>query len=194
LNRADLRGADLRGADLAGVLWSSETLWPGDMGSLMRARSEELQAGVWQVAGPGASGEAASPVPERRPGAGSSEEAQLVAQTAGGNIEEPMKELYRRYAKDLYRFGLHMLGDGGLAEEMVQETFQRLWRSAGRYEAGRGSVGAFLFVIARSAAADIRNRPSSRPLPAAGDGRLPPLPPAPISSSVPSPCARLSRS
>ena len=104
------------------------------------------------------------------------QEAQLVAQIADGNIQEPMRELYRRYAKNLYRFGLHMLGDDGLAEEMVQETFQRLWRNAGRYDARRGAVGAFLFVIARSAAADIRKRPSSRPLLQVEDYQLPPLP------------------
>jgi RNA polymerase sigma-70 factor (ECF subfamily) len=104
------------------------------------------------------------------------QEAQLISQIADGNIDEPMRELYRRYAKNLYRFGLHVLGDQGLAEEMVQETFQRLWRSATRYDTGRGSVGAFLFVIARSAAADIRKRPSSRPLLQAEDFHLPPLP------------------
>ena len=104
------------------------------------------------------------------------QEAQLIDQIANGNIEEPMKQLYRRYEKNLYRFGLHMLGDEGLAEEMVQESFQRLWRSAGRYDAVRGSVGAFLFVIARSAAADIRKRPSSRPLLQAEDFQWPPLP------------------
>ncbi len=69
-----------------------------------------------------------------------------------------------------------MLGDEGLAEDMVQETFPRLWRSAGRYEPDRGSVGAYLFVIARSAAADIRKRPSSRPLLPVDDSQLPPLP------------------
>jgi RNA polymerase sigma-70 factor (ECF subfamily) len=104
------------------------------------------------------------------------QEAQLVHQIADGNIEEPMRELYRRYAKNLYRFGFHMLGDNGLAEEVVQETFQRLWRGAGRYDADRGSVGAFLFVMARSAAADIRKRPSSRPLLPVEDSQLPPLP------------------
>jgi RNA polymerase sigma-70 factor (ECF subfamily) len=104
------------------------------------------------------------------------QEAQLVDQIANGNIEEPMRELYRRYAKNLYRFGFHMLGDEGLAEEMVQETFQRLWRSARRYEPGRGSARAFLFVIARSAAADIRKRPSSRPLLPVEDYQVPQLP------------------
>lgn len=104
------------------------------------------------------------------------QEAKLVDQIAEGNTEEPMRELYRRYAKNLYRFGLHMLGDEGLAQEMVQESFQRLWRSAGRFDARRGSVGAFLFVIARSAAADIRKRPSSRLLLPVEDFQLPPLP------------------
>ena len=103
-------------------------------------------------------------------------EAQLVAQIAGGNIEEPMKELYRRYHKNLFRFGIQMLRDEGLAEDMVQETFQRLWRSAGRMDSDPGTVGAFLFTIARSAAADIGKRLSSRPLLPVQDSYLPPLP------------------
>ena len=92
------------------------------------------------------------------------EEADLVAQIAAGDVEAPVAELYRRYGKRLYRFGVQALGDNGLAEEMVQESFVKLWRSAERFDAQRGSVGAFLFVIARSTAADIRKRPSSRPL------------------------------
>ena len=104
------------------------------------------------------------------------QEAQLIAQIADGNIEEPMKELCRRYERNLYRFAVHMLGDEGLAEEMVQESFQRLWRSAGRYDAQRDSPGTFLFTIARSAAADIRERLSSRTLPRVEDFQLPPLP------------------
>jgi RNA polymerase sigma-70 factor (ECF subfamily) len=104
------------------------------------------------------------------------QEAQLVAQIADGNIEQPMAELYRRYAKNLYRFGCHVLRDEGLAEEMVQETFQRFWRSARRYDPDRASVGAYLIVIARSAAADIRKRPSSRPLLPVEDFQVPTLP------------------
>ena len=99
-----------------------------------------------------------------------------IAQIADGNIRELMKELYRRSAKKLYRFGVRMLGNGGLAEERVQESFGRVWRSAGCFDARRGRVGAFLFVISRSAAAGIRNRPSSRSLVPAGDFQLPPLP------------------
>jgi RNA polymerase sigma-70 factor (ECF subfamily) len=102
------------------------------------------------------------------------EEADLVAQVAAGDITEPVAELYRRYAGRLYRFGMHALGNAGLAEEMVQECFVRLWKAADRYDPHRGSVAAYLFVIARSVAADVRKRPSSRPLLPVEDAQLPP--------------------
>jgi RNA polymerase sigma-70 factor, ECF subfamily len=92
------------------------------------------------------------------------EEAGLVAQIAEGDAGDPVAELYRRYGKRLYRFGIKHLGNEGLAEEMVQETFVRLWRTAGRFDADKASVGTYLYVLARSAAADIAKRPSSRPL------------------------------
>ncbi len=104
------------------------------------------------------------------------QEAQLIVQIADGTIEEPMKELCRRYEKHLYRFGVQMLGDEGLAEEMVRESFQRLWRSAGRYDARRDRPDAFLFEIARSVAAEIRENRPSRALLSAEDVQLPPLP------------------
>ena len=102
------------------------------------------------------------------------EEAHLVAQIAAGDSGTPMAELYRRYAERLYRYGLQALGDAGLAEEMVQECFVRLWRNAGQFDPARGSVAAYLIVIGRSVAADIRKRPSSRPLEQLDEGRLPP--------------------
>ena len=95
---------------------------------------------------------------------GAAEEAALVAEIAAGDVGAPVTELYRRYGKRLFRFGVQMLGNNALAEEMVQDCFVRLWRSAGRYDPERASVGTFLFVIARSAALDLRKRPSSREL------------------------------
>src|ERR1035441_5470319 len=91
-------------------------------------------------------------------------EPRMVAQIAAGDIGEPVAELYRRYAGRLYRYGFQALGNPGLAEEMVQECFVRLWRAAGRFDAARGSVAAYVFVIARSVASNVRRRPSSRPL------------------------------
>lgn len=103
-------------------------------------------------------------------------EAGLVAQVASGDTGAPMTELYRRYAGRLYRYGLQALGDGGLAEEMVQECFVRLWRTAGRFDPARGTVAAYLIVIGRSVAADVRKRPSSRRLEQLEDALVPQQP------------------
>lgn len=104
------------------------------------------------------------------------EDADLVAQIAAGDSGEPVAELYARYEKRLYRLGLQLLGDAGLAEELVQECFLRLWRTAGRFDLSRGTVAAYLFVMGRSIAADLRKRPSSRPLMPVEDALVPPQP------------------
>ena len=92
------------------------------------------------------------------------QEAQLLTLVAAADVEGPVGELYRRYGRRLYRFGVQALGNDALAEEMVQETFVRLRRTAGQYDAQRASVDTYLFAIARSVALDIRERSSSRDL------------------------------
>jgi RNA polymerase sigma-70 factor (ECF subfamily) len=86
------------------------------------------------------------------------EEAQLLALVAAGDRAEPLEELYERYARRVYGLGLQLLGDRGLAEDLVQETFVRLWRSAPRFDPARGSARTFLFTLARRAAVDLWRR------------------------------------
>jgi len=50
----------------------------------------------------------------------------------------------------------------------------RLWRTARRFDPARGSVAAYIIVIGRSVAADVRKRPSSRPLEQLEETQLPP--------------------
>lgn len=92
------------------------------------------------------------------------EDARLLAAVAAGDDGEALVHLYRRYETPLYRLGLRLLKDEGMAEELVQDTFVRLWRSAPRFDPGRGSVRTFTFVIAYSVASDLRRRVASRPL------------------------------
>jgi RNA polymerase sigma-70 factor, ECF subfamily len=101
-------------------------------------------------------------------------DADLMARIAAGDVDAPMAELYRRYETWLYRCGLQALGDTGLAQDMVQECFVRLWRTAGQFDPARGSVATYLLVIGRSVAADIRKRPSSRRLEQLEEGQLAP--------------------
>lgn len=58
------------------------------------------------------------------------------------------------------------LGDAGLAEEAVQETFLRAWRAADRYDPGLSSLRTWLFAIARNVVIDLSRARSSRPRPA----------------------------
>jgi RNA polymerase sigma-70 factor, ECF subfamily len=97
--------------------------------------------------------------------AATDDEALLLRRVAAGDHGDPLVDLYRRYSARLYGLGLRLLGDRGMAEELVQETFVRLWRSAPRFDPERGSVRTFTFTLARRAAIDLLRRPSSRPLP-----------------------------
>ena len=92
------------------------------------------------------------------------EETELMRRLAAGDRDGAAGALYDRFGPRLYGVGLRLLGDRGLAEELVQETFVRLWRSAGRFDPARGSASTFVFTIARRAAVDLHRRPSSRPL------------------------------
>jgi RNA polymerase sigma-70 factor, ECF subfamily len=98
----------------------------------------------------------------------------LIADLAARRDEEAARRLYRKYRMELFRFGVHVLHDQGLAEEMVQETFIKFCQQAGRYDPGRGPVRGWLFTMARTTAYDIARRPSSRPLLPVEDFQLPP--------------------
>ena len=98
----------------------------------------------------------------------------LIAKIAARNDDDAARRLYRKYRMELFRFGVHVLHDQGLAEEMVQETFIRFCQRARTYDAGRGPVRGWLFTMAKSAAIDIARRPSSRPFLPVEDFQLPP--------------------
>ena len=91
------------------------------------------------------------------------DDAMLLARVADGDLGRPLEELYKRFEHRLFGLGLNLLGDRGLAEELVQETFVRLWRTAGRFDPDRGSVATYVMAIARRLAIDLWRRPSSRP-------------------------------
>ena len=95
-------------------------------------------------------------------------EPALLARVAAGDRGEPLIELYERYARPVYRLALRMTGDRHHAEEVVQETFLRLWRSAAGFDATQSSVRSFVFLLARRVTIDFHRRASARP-PAVSD-------------------------
>ena len=71
----------------------------------------------------------------------------LVARIAGGD-QAAFTQLYDRYVRRVYVFAAHVLGPGR-AEEVVQDAFVALWRSAHRYDPARGAFAAWFMAIAR---------------------------------------------
>jgi len=69
------------------------------------------------------------------------------------------EELYRRFAPRVFGLGKVMLGDASRAEDLVQDTFVKVWRVAESYEPSRGALDTWVLLIARSLAIDtIRRR------------------------------------
>lgn len=78
--------------------------------------------------------------------------------------ESSLRSLYSAHAGELYGYARHHLHDDGLAEEVVQETFVRAWRSADRYDTNKGSARTWLFAICRNVIIDATRRRAVRPL------------------------------
>ena len=91
------------------------------------------------------------------------DESLLLRDLRSERGEEAARALYRTYSGELYGFALNRLGDRGLAEEVVQDVFMRVWRHAGDYDAARGSVRTWLYGIARNAIVDLERHRSRRP-------------------------------
>jgi RNA polymerase sigma-70 factor (ECF subfamily) len=65
-----------------------------------------------------------------------------------------------------YSIALRITSDASLAEDVVQEAFLGVWRNAGRYVTGRGSVKTWLLAIVHHRAVDaVRRRKPTTELP-----------------------------
>jgi len=73
----------------------------------------------------------------------------LLRRAAKGD-EEAFTSLYRRHQAALYRFALRMTGNAWAAEEIVQDVFMTLMRDPKKYDSTRGTLGGFLYGIARN--------------------------------------------
>lgn len=68
------------------------------------------------------------------------------------------QELYDRFAPRVFGLGMVMLGNPSQAEDLVQDTFVKVWRNAESYDPSRGSPDTWILLIARSLAIDLIRR------------------------------------
>ena len=68
--------------------------------------------------------------------------------------------IYAEHAAEVHRAAFSILRDAALAEDIVQEVFERVWRGSGHDER-RGPLGPYLKLLARSRALDLWRRTRS---------------------------------
>jgi len=76
-------------------------------------------------------------------------DADLLELMNAGN-EEGLTALYRRRARDIHGFALHMCGSQAMADDVTQEVFMALIRERRSYDPQKGSLHAFLLGVARN--------------------------------------------
>lgn len=86
----------------------------------------------------------------------------LAMQVARGD-QAALEVLYDRYASIVMGIALKIIGDQAVAEDILQETFWRVWQSAETYQSQLGPFTGWLFRIARNLAIDAYRRRNVRP-------------------------------
>jgi RNA polymerase sigma-70 factor (ECF subfamily) len=86
----------------------------------------------------------------------------LVRRLAQSGDERALSELYDRYSGLIYGAGVRYLGDRALAEDLVQDVFTAVWRSAGGFDPSRASFATWVYRITRNRATDLIRRRHAR--------------------------------
>lgn len=81
------------------------------------------------------------------------EDAALLVKVEQGD-QQAMGLLFDRYSGIVYSVALRVLKDTGQAEDVTQDIFIQIWKKPGAFISGRGSLGAWLAVVARNRAID----------------------------------------
>jgi len=67
---------------------------------------------------------------------------------------QALAELYDRYGRLVYSLILRVVRDKGIAEDLVQETFLRVWNRVQGFDTRKGSIAPWLLAVARNRAID----------------------------------------
>jgi RNA polymerase sigma-70 factor (ECF subfamily) len=88
-------------------------------------------------------------------------EATLIARMAGGD-HAAMEALYALYSDALYSLALRMTGEQRDAEEILQDSFVRMWKRARSFDAAKSRPFTWAVMITRAHAIDRLRRSNVR--------------------------------
>jgi RNA polymerase sigma-70 factor (ECF subfamily) len=77
--------------------------------------------------------------------------------------QQALLQLYRKYGDLVYSFALRVVGESGLAEEIAQDIFLKIWRQPARWDPALGQFSSWLLAITRNAAIDRLRAEQRRP-------------------------------
>ncbi len=80
-------------------------------------------------------------------------DARLAERIRAGQAQA-LGELYDRYAGTALAVALRVVADRTEAEDVVHDAFVAVWRKIDRFDAGRGSLRAWLLTVVRNRAID----------------------------------------
>jgi RNA polymerase sigma-70 factor, ECF subfamily len=87
----------------------------------------------------------------------------LISLVETNDDPQAFATLYDRHSRAAFSLAYRMLGEHHAAEDLVQESFLKLWRAAGSYRPERASVRTWLLSIVHNRAIDLlRSRASRR--------------------------------
>ncbi len=72
----------------------------------------------------------------------------------GSGDAEAFATLYDRHSRAAYSLAYRMMGERQAAEDLVQDAFLKVWRSAASYRADRGSVRTWILSIVHNRGID----------------------------------------
>ncbi len=81
-------------------------------------------------------------------------EEKLVALLKGQD-KKGLEILYERYAAALYGVVFRIVGSQTLAEDVLQESFVKIWQKIDHYDASKGRLFTWILNIARNSAIDL---------------------------------------
>ncbi|HEU0120374.1 MAG TPA: sigma-70 family RNA polymerase sigma factor [Bryobacteraceae bacterium] len=67
---------------------------------------------------------------------------------------QALGELYDKYGRIAYSLIVRIVRDEGIAEDLTQETFLRIWNRMAGFDAQKGALGAWVLTVARNRAID----------------------------------------
>lgn len=77
-----------------------------------------------------------------------------LAERLKGREAGAMADLYDRFGRLVYSVIFAIVKDSGIAEDLLQETFLRIWNRMQGFDAERGALGPWLLTVARNRAVD----------------------------------------